>query len=724
MADGLLAFEGAEGFGAGTVGGRGGQIVHVTNLNDTGEGSLRWALETVKGPRTIVFDVNGTITLSRQILIEDGYVTIAGQTAPGGGIVIEGSRLRIDASEVIVRGLMFRPGDGEIGTAPDDRDGLFIGSTDNIVNNVIIDHNSFEWAIDQNVAATGRVQNITFSNNIIAQGLSESLHSKGEHSKGAGTGPWSTNQWDANNHISFIKNLMADNTARNPEVGSGDAIEMINNYIFNYGMGHIGSAFGNGTAALDLKINAIGNVYQPGLDTVKSTHAPIWLGRMGVGSAVYLEDNLFVGRPTDTAGNQTQSGFYWSSYGSQQYVVTNPGFAGSATQILDSQQVAAYVLANAGARPYDRDAVDARLVAEVASGTSRIIDTPAEAGGPAANPPVAPATDSDRDGMPDWFENRYGFNRLVADDKGDSDSDGFTNIEEYLNGLFTGFDIGPAPAGSPPPADASPPVSTVPTAGTPPVEPAPVVSAPAPAPSLCPVYVRGTSKNDTLTVRAATDLVIEEAAGGTDLVVAYVNYTLGNNLENLSLKGDATRAIGNSLANAISGSTGNDFVDGQAGDDKVKGMDGNDEVLGGAGNDWLEGNSGHDILNGGSGTDTLCGGQGADTFCFDSGDSIATATMAGDRVADFEIGDCITVDGATLDLASLPDLYVARANHASAFSAAETLTMRGADCAIIHGDSDSWLFWDANGDGHVDNGVTLALASLTRSAWAGPDGTL
>jgi Ca2+-binding RTX toxin-like protein len=251
-----------------------------------------------------------------------------------------------------------------------------------------------------------------------------------------------------------------------------------------------------------------------------------------------------------------------------------------------------------------------------------------------------------------------------------------------------------------------------------------VVSAPAPAPSPCPVYVRGTSKNDTLTVRAANDLVIEAADGGTDLVVAYVNYTLGNNLENLSLKGEATRAIGNSLANVISGSTGNDFVDGQSGDDKAKGMDGNDEVLGGAGNDWLEGNGGHDILNGGSGADTLFGGQGADAFCFDSGESIATATMAGDRIVDFEIGDLITVDGATLDLASLTDLYVARANYANAFAAAETLTIGGADWAIIHGDSDSWLFWDANGDGHVDNGVTLALASLTRAAWAGPDGTL
>ena len=441
MTDTVLAFENAQGYGANTTGGRGGQIVHVTNLNDSGTGSLRWALEQVKGPRTIVFDVNGTIALKQQILVSNGDVTIAGQSAAGEGITLEGSRIRIDASNVIVRGLHFRPGDGSTGMIADDRDGLFIGSTDKVLSNIMVDHNSFQWAVDENVAATGRVQNITFSNNIIAQGLSDSIHSKGEHSKGTGTGNWSTGDYNANNRISWVTNLLADNTLRNPEIGTGDKIEFVNNYIFNPGIAYRVAYIGGSDANQTVKLNMIGNVIEAGLDTQKDSKGPINLAKLGDGSAIYLDDNLMVGRATDAHGNQAQSSLAWSANGSTKYITTSKTFA-SNVDVMDSQQVAAYVLANAGAGgAFNRDSVDRALVASVADKTSRIVDSVAQAGGAAVNVAVAAIRDTDRDGMADWFEDLYGFNARVADNAGDADRDGFTNVEEYLNGLYDGFDL-------------------------------------------------------------------------------------------------------------------------------------------------------------------------------------------------------------------------------------------------------------------------------------------
>lgn len=436
----MEAFPGIEGYGSETIGGRGGQIVHVTNLNDTGVGSLRWALTEVKGPRTVVFDVNGTITLASQISIVDPFITIAGQTAGGDGITLKGSRIRVDASEVIVRGLQFRPGDDTVGMAPSDRDAFYIGSTKTVINNVVLDHNSFTWSVDENLAATGLVQNITISNNIIAQGLARSIHPEGEHSKGLGSGPWTTGNPNANNHISIVKNLIADNFARNPEIGTGDAIEFVNNYIYNYGYAHLAATVG-GSDASTVKINMIGNVWAPGLDSQASSKGPIYLHRMGEGSAIYLADNIVLARPVDANGNQVQSSLYWSGTNTGRFVIAAPTFD-SGIAILDSQDVLSYVLANVGAGgAFHQTLVDERILSGVADQTSRIVDSTVQAGGYAINPAVPPAVDTDRDGMSDWFENLVGFSPRVADDAADSDGDGFTNVEEYLNSFYTGIGV-------------------------------------------------------------------------------------------------------------------------------------------------------------------------------------------------------------------------------------------------------------------------------------------
>lgn len=442
MANQIAAFPGAEGYGAGTVGGRGGAVLHVNSLADSGIGTLRWALEQFSGPRTIVFDVGGTITLKSQILVSNGFVTIAGQTAPGDGIVIEGSRIRVAADEVIIRGLHFRPGDGAVGTAPVDRDGLMVGSKDFDVDNVIIDHNSFSWGIDENVSINGRVHHLTFSNNIVAEGLSKSIHPKGEHSKGLLISNWDGTRGDELTHVSILKNLFSDNMQRNPEVRAGQHVEIINNYIFNYGIGHIAIAVGNGTdGTLVTKVDVIGNVMTPD-DSTLGRKAPVMLGKMADGSVVSISDNIYSHLGVDAAGNQLQSLLYWHQFGTAYAAVSSVRQSASNVAILDSSNVAAFVLANAGAvTGAGRDSVDRRIVEEVLAKNGYAVNSVASVSPAGDGKVVIGARDSDSDGMPDWFEDRFGFDKRIADSAGDGDKDGYSNLEEYINGLITGFDL-------------------------------------------------------------------------------------------------------------------------------------------------------------------------------------------------------------------------------------------------------------------------------------------
>ena len=438
MSDQQAAFEGAEGYGAFTSGGRGGRVVHVTNLDDSGIGSLRWALDQ-SGPRTIVFDVSGTITLSSQIVIEDGDVTIAGQTAPGDGISIAGSRIRVNDDNVVVRGLHFRPGDGEVGMDPDDRDGLMIGTTDHTISDVIIDHNSFEWAVDENLTINGNVSQVTISNNIIAEGLNNSIHSKGAHSKGLLVSNWGQDDGSLTHDISIIKNLMSGNAQRNPEVRAGQNIEIINNLSYNYGLSHVvyylGGASG-GTLKTDIVV--VGNVITPGPSS-QDYKVPIAIGAMADGSIIVLDDNLWTKIAADSAGNQDQRKLYWDGGGAE-FVVVGEAVTSGLVNILDSLDVTDYVLANAGANPNNHDAIDQRIIDDARNGTGSLVDSLDEVGGPAPLEGITGPSDSDRDGMPDWFETLYGFDLKGFDANGDSDGDGYTNLEEYINGLITGFD--------------------------------------------------------------------------------------------------------------------------------------------------------------------------------------------------------------------------------------------------------------------------------------------
>ena len=176
----MLAFKGAKGFGAQAQGGRGGEVVKVTNLNDSGEGSLRWALEDLDQKRIVVFDVGGQIDLKDQIEI-NGNVTLAGQTAPG-GVTVTGGRLRVVDSDVIIRGMHVRPGDEAGGDDPGNRDGIAVGKRGQTVDNVMIDSNSISWSVDELASTWGAPSNVTFSNNIMAEALQNSINPKGDHS--------------------------------------------------------------------------------------------------------------------------------------------------------------------------------------------------------------------------------------------------------------------------------------------------------------------------------------------------------------------------------------------------------------------------------------------------------------------------------------------------------------------------------------------------------------
>lgn len=399
-----LAFEGAQGFGAETDGGRGGEIVKVTTLADSGKGSLRWALEELDGPRIVVFDVSGEINLKDAVKV-NGDVTVAGQTSPG-GVTVTGAKLRVVESDVIIRGLQFRPGDGA-GDAADNRDGISIGSSSETVKNVVIDGNSFTWSVDELVTVWYGSQNVSITNNIMAEALQSSIHPKGDHSMGLLVG-------DGSSNVTIAGNLLAHNEFRNATVkDDAKQIEFINNVIYNYGphgfLGH------EGTTA-----HIIGNAYIAGADS--AGRAAIQLKSPESGTAYYLEDNIAEvdGGATDKIKNS--------------YV-----FEPSNVTVLPSSKVVDHVLSNAGARYPELNSVDERIIQSVKDGTGRIIDSPDEVGGYdfAKNTPAP--SDRDGDGVPDSYEELFGTNPDKFDAHADSDGNGVSNIEDYINRLVDGF---------------------------------------------------------------------------------------------------------------------------------------------------------------------------------------------------------------------------------------------------------------------------------------------
>jgi len=381
-ADNLLAFPGAQGAAAQTPGGRGGRIIRVTTLDASGPGSLLEALET-KGPRIVVFEVGGVIDMQKhEIKIKEPFLTIAGQTAPSPGITIIRSGIDVLTHDVILQHIRVRT--GSAGAEP--RKGWEPDAFSTIgAYNVIVDHCSMTWAVDENLSASGprftgktvadwrkgTSHSITFSNNIIAEGLRHSTHAKGEHSKGSLI-------HDNASDILIINNLYAHNHERNPLFKGGVHGMVINNLIYNPGPRAVhynliaeewrGQPYQNGRLAL------IGNVLRGGPST--PPNLPLFmLG--GSGDLEYYEaDNIAV----DWTGQDLPKLGRYTNSSARLIPMAKPALP-FGVQPIPAAEVQDAVILDAGARPWDRDPVDARIVADTIEGRGEIIDSEDDVGG-------------------------------------------------------------------------------------------------------------------------------------------------------------------------------------------------------------------------------------------------------------------------------------------------------------------------------------------------------
>ncbi|HVY86503.1 MAG TPA: pectate lyase [Caulobacterales bacterium] len=373
-----LAFPGAVGWGATTPGGRGGRVIRVTTLDGAGPGSLREAIETT-GPRIIVFEVGGVIDLDRHTLVvREPFVTIAGQTAPSPGITLIRGGMDVATHDVVMQHIRIRPGSAGQPLHSGWEEDSF--STQGGAYNVIVDHCSLTWATDENMSASGprftgdtpdqwragASHNITFSQNIAAEGLADSTHSKLEHSKGSLIHDNTTN-------ILIYGNLYAHNYERSPLFKGGVHGAIVNNLIYDPGQRAVHynlmaeewgtHPFQNG------QMVAVGNVLRAGPSTVTPI-AFLMIG--GYGDLEYYgRDNIAVdriGEPLPMFGRYTTSP-------ARIIQLRTPPFWPAGLEARPAVEVQQWVLAYAGARPWDRDYDDVRLIADVAEGRGRIINS-------------------------------------------------------------------------------------------------------------------------------------------------------------------------------------------------------------------------------------------------------------------------------------------------------------------------------------------------------------
>jgi hypothetical protein len=461
----IPAFPGAWGGGMYSFGGRGGKVIVVTNLNDSGPGSFRDACEQ-GGPRIVVFNVAGLIRINAPISIRAPYITIAGNTAPGDGVCIAGNTVEINTHDVIVRYMRFRRGK----TDPADRDDSFGG---NPVGNIMIDHVSASWSLDENISmyrhmyepATGGKElklptvNVTIQNSISSESLNIYHHAFGSTLGGLNS--------------TFLRNLWACNTGRNPSVGMYGDFTFVNNVLFNYRHRTID---GGDQRSL---FNIINNYFKPGPGTLHNEVAYRLLKPESERSKTvvdnfgkaYVAGNVVEGYDKVTKDNwdggvQPQARAEPLETALSKIRVDQP-FPHAPLEIISAKAAYDYVLDHAGATLPRRDAVDIRIIKEVRTGvipplhiaegsqakakfygyaqkwTDQLaeqvkqgyITDPSEVGGwPEYK--GTPYQDSDGDGMPDDWETAHGLNpHDPSDATTDLNGDGYSNIEEFIYGL-------------------------------------------------------------------------------------------------------------------------------------------------------------------------------------------------------------------------------------------------------------------------------------------------
>ncbi|MCM1077547.1 MAG: pectate lyase [Bacteroides sp.] len=472
LSDSLIAFPGAEGFGRFTSGGRGGAVYHVTTLDDGMHlGTLRHAVMQ-EGPRTIVFDVAGTIFLNHRLHITNGDLTIAGQSAPGDGICVGGNQVFVQADNVIIRYMRFRVGN-ECKGEPDG-----FGAGDN--RNFIMDHCSVSWSVDECLSVYGG-EDVTVQWCISSESLRNAGHRKGAHGYG---GIW------GGNRATFHHNLMAHHESRTPRFGphkntqDREYVDMRNNVIYNWA----GSGCYGGEA---MKVNVVNNYYKPGPATPKDSNVGhritaigvrttdythhgtdrpnVWDKMWHVWGQFYIDGNVMEGNPEVTADNWTDGVFSQAAIGDYDGLYTEELLP---KLRLDRPLDVAHVTTQSAREAYDlvladvgcshrRDVIDTRIIDEVRSGTSSrfgsmsadaasrpgLIDVPADAQHPGEDSPwpklsytdsdLEALLDSDGDGIPDNWEKTHGLNPSDSTDGRTTtlSPEGYTNLEVYLNSL-------------------------------------------------------------------------------------------------------------------------------------------------------------------------------------------------------------------------------------------------------------------------------------------------
>ena len=459
----VRAFPGAEGGGMYTTGGRGGKVIHVTNLNDSGTGSLRAALNET-GARTIVFDVAGIIALQSQLQIKNGNVTIAGQTAPGDGICLKNYTFRINASNVIVRYIRCRMGDEK--QTEDDAMQVMDHDGDKFTN-IIIDHCSISWSTDECASFYG-MKDFTFQWNIVSESLRNSVHDKGSHGYG---GIW------GGTNASYHHNLLAHHDSRNPRIdhdyvsSQKGPVSIFNNVVYNWsGNTCYGGESSSNNGSDYRKYNFFNNYYKPGPVT-PSNH--IWFlqpttscsncGGTILPGHFYMDGNVMHGKSEISAdnwkaGKSSPIGVYIDAGKVSGIKNSTPYPIPGKQTVHTGEGCLTPILTYAGAC-LRRDEVDARIARETKDGTytyqgsnlhpesgsvsvKGLIDTQTDVGGwpqyTATAGEKSALKDTDSDGMPDAFEDAFGLNKnndadgktITLDEKGR-----YTNLEMYLHYL-------------------------------------------------------------------------------------------------------------------------------------------------------------------------------------------------------------------------------------------------------------------------------------------------
>ncbi|UQA63541.1 right-handed parallel beta-helix repeat-containing protein [Polyangium aurulentum] len=367
----------------------------VTTLAADGPGSLREALET-PGHRLIVFEVGGIIDLDRARLdIAQPFVTIAGQTAPSPGITLIRGGMRIKTHDVKIQHIRIRMGDAGATKASGFEPDVTTDGKD--AYDIVIDHCSVAWGVDENLSVSGprfdgpegTSRRVTLSNNIIAEGLHDSVHAKGIHSMGTLVHDYCTD-------VTVIGNLYAHNYERNPWYKGFATGVIVNNVIYNPGkwsirLGPVMNEWANsGITPEAPKVSIVGNYMRAGVDTLAAL--PM-IGSNSIGSA-YIEDNIAV----DASGSP------WPVVGNTITILPEKPVWPQSLSALPATSVVDWVLAHAGARPKDRDAVDLRVIADFNANQGSIIDSQNEVGGYPTATPTTRVLDVPSQGIEDWLK--------------------------------------------------------------------------------------------------------------------------------------------------------------------------------------------------------------------------------------------------------------------------------------------------------------------------------